>query len=65
MELEKLACLSEQKVEKDKEKLELMMQYGQSAKCRWRLLHDYFHEEMEEERCGKCDNCVHPPEVPQ
>ena len=50
------------KVEKDKEKLERMMQYGQSAMCRWRLLHDYFGEEMEEARCGNCDNCVHPLE---
>jgi ATP-dependent DNA helicase RecQ len=61
-ELEELARLSEEKVEKDKEKLERMMQYGQSATCRWRLLHDYFGEEMEEERCGTCDNCVHPLE---
>jgi ATP-dependent DNA helicase RecQ len=61
-ELEELARLSEEKTEKDKEKLERMMQYGQSAKCRWRLLHDYFGEEMEEERCGTCDNCVHPLE---
>ncbi len=61
-ELEELARLSEQKVEKDKEKLERMMQYGQSAKCRWRLLHDYFGEEREDERCGRCDNCVHPLE---
>src|SRR5215207_11657 len=61
-ELEELARMSEEKVEKDKEKLERMMQYGQSAMCRWRLLHDYFGEEMEEERCGTCDNCVHPLE---
>lgn len=45
---------------KNKEKLERMMAYGQSAMCRWRLLHDYFDEEMEKERCGACDNCVHP-----
>jgi len=62
-ELEVLARLSEEKTEKDKEKLERMMQYGQSAKCRWRLLHEYFGEEMEEERCGTCDNCVHPLEA--
>jgi ATP-dependent DNA helicase RecQ len=61
-ELEALARLSEEKVEKDKEKLERMMQYGQSARCRWRLLHDYFGEEMEDERCGTCDNCIHPLE---
>ena len=61
-ELEVLARMSEEKVEKDKEKLERMMQYGQSAMCRWRLLHEYFAEEMEAERCGNCDNCVHPLE---
>jgi len=60
-ELEYLSRLSEEKVNKDKEKLERMMQYGQSAMCRWRLLHDYFGEEMEE-RCGHCDNCIHPLE---
>jgi len=61
-ELAELSRLSEEKVNKDKEKLERMMQYGQSAMCRWRLLHDYFGEEMQDERCGNCDNCVHPLE---
>ena len=61
-ELEVLTRLSEEKAEKDKEKLERMMQYGQSATCRWRLLHDYFGEVMKAERCGACDNCVHPLE---
>jgi RecQ family ATP-dependent DNA helicase len=54
--------VSEEQTAKEKEKLERMMAYGQSATCRWRLLHDYFEEEMEEERCGTCDNCVHPLE---
>ena len=62
LELEELSRLSEEKVNKDKEKLERMMQYGQSAMCRWRLLHDYFREEMNDERCGTCDNCIHPLE---
>jgi len=61
-ELEVLARMSQEKTEKDREKLERMMQYGQSARCRWRLLHDYFGEEMGAERCGTCDNCVHPLE---
>ncbi|HEX8175865.1 MAG TPA: ATP-dependent DNA helicase RecQ [Pyrinomonadaceae bacterium] len=61
-ELEEPARLSEEKSEKDKEKLERMMLFGQSAQCRWRLLHDYFGEEMTEERCGNCDNCLHPLE---
>jgi len=54
--------MAEKKVNKDREKLERMMQYGQSAMCRWRLLHDYFGEDTESERCGTCDNCIHPLE---
>jgi ATP-dependent DNA helicase RecQ len=68
-ELEELARLSEAKAEKDREKLERVMLYGQSAACRWGLLHDYFGEPMEGVRCGTCDNCVNPLEeqlgVPQ
>ena len=59
-DLEELARLSEEKAAKDREKLERMMQYGQSAACRWRLLHDYFSEQMQSEQCGTCDNCLHP-----
>jgi ATP-dependent DNA helicase RecQ len=61
-ELEELSRLAEEKAENDKEKLERMMQYGQSATCRWQLLHDYFGEELKDERCGNCDNCVNPLE---
>jgi ATP-dependent DNA helicase RecQ len=59
--LEELARLSEEKAAKGREKLERMMQYGQSVACRWRLLHEYFGEEIEAERCGTCDNCLQPP----
>ena len=59
-ELEELATQSEEKAAKDHEKLERMMLYGQSPACRWRLLHDYFGEEMTSEDCGTCDNCRHP-----
>ena len=61
-ELATLAQLSEEKAQKDREKLERMMQYGQSAACRWQILHDYFGEQMEGNQCGVCDNCVSPPE---
>ena len=61
-DVRKLARLSEEKAAKDREKLERMMQYGQSAACRWRLLHDYFGEEMKDGRCGTCDNCTSPLE---
>ncbi len=63
IELEELARLSEAKAAKDREKLERVMLYGQSAACRWGLLHDYFGESMDRERCGTCDNCVNPLEV--
>jgi ATP-dependent DNA helicase RecQ len=43
--------------ENDHEKLKRMEAYARSALCRWRLLHEYFGEEMPEERCGTCDNC--------
>ena len=46
----------------DREKLDRMMAYGQSAACRWKLLLDYFGETVEWERCGVCDNCRHPLE---
>ena len=61
-ELEELARLSEEKAAKDREKLERVMLYGQSAACRWRLLHDYFGEAMQGEQCGTCDNCLQPLE---
>ncbi len=61
-ELEELARLSEEKAAKDREKLERVMLYGQSAACRWRLLHDYFGEAMQSEQCGTCDNCLQPLE---
>jgi ATP-dependent DNA helicase RecQ len=39
-----------------------MMEYGQTARCRWKLLLEYFSEDVEWERCGACDNCRNPLE---
>jgi len=61
-EIEALSQQFEKKGEKDREKLERMMLYGQSAACRWKLLHEYFDEPFEEQSCGVCDNCQHPLE---
>ena len=47
---------------RNREKLERVMLYGQSAAFHWRLLHDYFGEEMQGEQCGTCDNCLQPLE---
>jgi ATP-dependent DNA helicase RecQ len=47
----------------DEARLERMIEYGQSAQCRWKLLLEYFEEDVADGfRCGKCDTCVHPPE---
>jgi RecQ family ATP-dependent DNA helicase len=47
----------------EREKLERMVAYAQSATCRWRLLLEYFNEAVDDlEKCGVCDNCVVPPE---
>jgi len=59
-ELERIAGQSAERGEKDREKLERVMLYGQSAGCRWKLLHEYFGEPFEREPCGHCDNCRHP-----
>ena len=61
-ELETLARQYEEKAEKDREKLERMMTYAQSAACRWKTLLDYFGDEPDFEACGSCDNCLHPLE---
>jgi ATP-dependent DNA helicase RecQ len=61
-EVERIAEGSVVRGEGDREKLERVMLYGQSAECRWKLLHEYFGEPFEREACGHCDNCLHPLE---
>jgi len=60
-EVERVAGAYAERGEADREKLERVMLYGQSAECRWKLLHEYFGEAFEQEAgCGHCDNCLHP-----
>jgi ATP-dependent DNA helicase RecQ len=61
-EVEELSRRCAEKGEKDREKLASVMRYGQSAECRWKLLHEYFGEDFPEERCDACDNCTDPLE---
>ncbi len=60
--LARLARDYEAKSENDRAMLERMIFYAQTGFCRWRVLLEYFSEELEDERCGSCDNCVDPPE---
>jgi ATP-dependent DNA helicase RecQ len=59
---EALAAVYRQKQERDKEALEQMVSYAVSGFCRWKLLLDYFGDEVEGfEKCCRCDNCRNPP----
>ena len=60
--LDEMATAYRERHAADHEKLNRMMEYGQTARCRWKLLLEYFGEEAEWERCGSCDNCRHPLE---
>ena len=47
----------------DRARLDQLTDYAHSARCRWRMLLEYFGEAPEWSRCGHCDNCLHPPQV--
>ena len=58
----KLAEVYVQKAERDREALDQMVGYAVSGFCRWKLLLDYFGDEVDGfEKCCKCDNCLNPP----
>jgi ATP-dependent DNA helicase RecQ len=61
---EQLADVYAQKQERDREALEQMVSYAVSGYCRWKVLLDYFNDEVEGfEQCCRCDNCLNPPQV--
>ena len=43
--------------ETDRARLDRMIAYAQTARCRWKVLLDYFGGEAPFERCGHCDTC--------
>ncbi len=62
---DELAEIYASKQERDKEALEQMVSYAVSGFCRWKVLLDYFNDEVDGfERCCRCDNCRNPPVVP-
>ena len=40
------------------DKLEAMVNYVHTKECRFKYILDYFGEETENYKCGKCDNCL-------
>jgi ATP-dependent DNA helicase RecQ len=60
--LASLVEIYEQKSERDHEALDRMVFYAQTGFCRWKVLLEYFGEQIDFERCCTCDNCLRPPE---
>jgi ATP-dependent DNA helicase RecQ len=58
--LHEIASGFERRSEGDREKIERMVGYAQSARCRWRTLLGYFGEAPDAQSCGICDNCRNP-----
>jgi ATP-dependent DNA helicase RecQ len=58
---EEIAARHREGREAERAKLERMTAYAHGAQCRWKMLLDYFEATPEVERCGHCDNCLHPP----
>lgn len=61
-DLTKLVEDSRKKADHEREALERLVFYAQSGFCRWKVLLEYFNEEVEWDHCGHCDNCINPPE---
>jgi len=56
--LETLLQSYRHKRESDRAMLERMVFYGQTGRCRWKVLLDNFDESEGFESCGTCDNCI-------
>jgi ATP-dependent DNA helicase RecQ len=60
--LDAMAAAYQARQATDRDKLEAVMRFGQSARCRWVQLLEYFGEAAGWERCNHCDNCQNPLE---
>jgi ATP-dependent DNA helicase RecQ len=61
-DIDTLARVYEDREQVDREKLERMVFYAQTGRCRWRALLDYFGEALDGDACGTCDNCTRAQE---
>jgi ATP-dependent DNA helicase RecQ len=55
--VEPLAATYEERRQRDHAKLEQMVIYAQTARCRTRVLLEALGESVEWPQCGTCDNC--------
>jgi ATP-dependent DNA helicase RecQ len=56
-DIEAIASAYDERQAADRERLERMVLYAQTALCRWKVLLDYFGDPVEWERCEVCDTC--------
>jgi ATP-dependent DNA helicase RecQ len=61
-ELTALVNIYRDKSARDHEALDHMVFYAQTGFCRWKVLLEYFGEQVAWSHCGSCDNCLRPPE---
>jgi len=61
-ELKELVSTYRDKSARDHEALERLVFYAQTGFCRWKVLLEYFAEQVTWSHCGVCDNCRQPPE---
>jgi ATP-dependent DNA helicase RecQ len=57
-DLKSMSAFYEARDQRDREKLDRMTIYAQTALCRWKNLTEYFGEDVEWLACGNCDNCA-------
>lgn len=58
-ELEPLLGAFDAQYQADRERIETMMRYGQTTRCRMQFMREYFGDAAGN-HCEHCDNCAHP-----
>ena len=56
--LQRMTEFYEGRNQRDRDKLDRMIVYAQTALCRWKNLIDYFEEAVDWTSCDNCDNCA-------
>jgi ATP-dependent DNA helicase RecQ len=59
-DIEHVSRAYEERHAADRERLERMVLYSQTAMCRWKVLLEYFGESVGWTSCGHCDACRRP-----
>jgi ATP-dependent DNA helicase RecQ len=58
---QQLSVTYSERAQRDRAELERMGFYARTGFCRWKVLLEHFGDPQLLDRCGHCDNCLHPP----